>query len=138
MQITIQDKSNYLKGLLITAKKDNQLTDTEKKIIRGIAERLGFASDFYEDSLKSLLANKYLLDDPIIFSDIKIAESFIADGLKLVFADNMFSDVEINWLKMTARANTIHDEWFEDKLKRVKESSHINLNANDFALYSII
>lgn len=138
MEITIQDKSNYLKGLLITAKKDNQLTETEKRIIRGIAVKLGFATDFYEDSLKSLLANKYLLDDPIKFSDKKIAESFVQDALKLIFADKMFSDVEINWLRLTAKANLIEHEWFEEKLKKVKESSHFTLNANDFALYTII
>ncbi len=138
MEVTIQDKSNYLKGLLITAKKDNQLTETEKKIIRGVAVKLGFATDFYEDSLKTLLANKYLLDDPIKFSNIKIAESFVQDALKLIFADKMFSDVEINWLRITAQANSISDEWFEEKLKKVKGTSHITLNANDFALYSII
>lgn len=138
MNITIQDKSNYLKGLLITAKKDNQLTETEKKIIRGIAVKLGFATDFYEDSLKSLLANKYLLDDPIKFSNKKIAESFVQDALKLIYADNMISDVEVNWLRTTADANSIGKEWFEEKLKKVKEATHITLNANDFALYSII
>ncbi len=138
MEFTVKDKSNYLKGLLITARKDNQLTETEKKIIRGIANKLGFASDFYEDTLKTLLANKYILDDPIIFSDKKIAESFVTDGLKLVYADNMISDTEVNWLRTTAKANDISEEWFEEKLKKCKESTSLMLNNNDFALYSII
>ena len=44
MEIPVKDKSNYLKGLLIVAKKDKQLADSEKRIIRGIGEKLGFAS----------------------------------------------------------------------------------------------
>ena len=85
-----------------------------------------------------MLANKYLLDDPIKFSNKKIAESFVQDALKLIYADNMISDVEVNWLRTTADANSIGKEWFEEKLKKVKEATHITLNANDFALYSII
>ncbi len=76
MNIPVIDKSNYLKGLLITARKDKKLAESEKKIIREIAERLGFSSDFYEETLRNLLANKYLIEDPVKFSDIKIAESF--------------------------------------------------------------
>ena len=92
MEIPIKDKSNYLKGLLIVAKKDKQLADSEKRIIRGIGEKLGFASDFYEDVLKDLLSNEYILEDPIKFSNIKIAKSFIDDGLKLAYSDNKMSD----------------------------------------------
>lgn len=55
MEISILDKSNYLKGLLIVAKKDKQLAEQEKKIIRHCAEKLGFARDFYENTLKDLL-----------------------------------------------------------------------------------
>ena len=109
MELTLIDKSSYLKGLLIVAKKDKQLTEPEKKIIRDIAVKLGFATDFYEDTLRSLLANKYILENPVKFSQRKIAESFIIDGLKLAFADNMVSDVEIDWLKLTALENGIEE-----------------------------
>ena len=51
---TLIDKSNYLKGLLILAKKDNQLRDSEKNIIRSVAQRLGFSKDFYEETLQNL------------------------------------------------------------------------------------
>jgi len=137
MDIPIIDKSNYLKGLLITAKKDNQLAESEKKIIKEISLKLGFASDFYEDIIKSLLNNKYIKDDPIIFSDKKIAESFLDDGLRLAFSDNRVTDNEINWLKSTAHANDISIKWFDEKLAQHKSSPGILLNT-DFALYSII
>jgi hypothetical protein len=137
MEIPIIDKSNYLKGLLITARKDNQLADSEKKIIKEISNRLGFANDFYDDVIKSLLSNKYITDDPIKFSNKKIAESFIDDGLKLAFSDNRISDSEISWLRATAEANGIEKKWFEDRMNLLKSSPGLLLN-NDFALYSII
>jgi hypothetical protein len=135
MEIPVQDRSNYLKGLLIIAKKDNQLAEAEKTIIKNLALRLGFASDFYEETIRSLLSNKYIKDDLIKFSDTVIAQSFITDGLNLAYSDNMVGINEIKWLKDVALFNGLTEEWFEKKSaahdKQVKP-------AVDFALYSII
>ncbi len=46
MEISVLDKSSYLKGLLIIAKKDNQLAEQEKKIIRQFAEKLALRMTF--------------------------------------------------------------------------------------------
>jgi len=137
MDFSVLDKSNYLKGLLVIAKKDNKLTEPEKKIIRNIAIKLGFATDFYEDTLKSLLANKYIPEDPIEFSHKKIAESFICDGLKLAYSDGIIPDKEIKWLKQIAEKNGLTEEWFNEKLNFYKDFNHPHTNT-DFALYSII
>jgi hypothetical protein len=137
MELSVLDKSNYLKGLLVIAKKDNKLTEPEKKIIRDIAVKLGFATDFYEDVLKSLLANKYIPEDPFKFSHTKIAESFICDGLKLAFSDGIPPDKEIKWLKKIAEANSLISEWFDEKLKIYKNNNPHHTNS-DFALFSII
>ena len=137
MEIPAIDRSNYLKGLLITARKDNELSESEKKIIRSIAERLGFATDFYEDTLKTLLANKYILEDPIKFSNKKIAESFVIDGLKLALSDNSEKSIEIDWLKKIAGTNNLNEEWFNKKLNECRDSSN-PLSTKDFALLSII
>ena len=122
MEISILDKSNYLKGLLIIAKKDNHLAEQEKKIIRHCAEKLGFARDFYEGTLKSLLANKYISEEPIIFSDKKLAESFITEGLKLAYSNDSISGVEIDWLRSVAIENKLGEEWFEDKIENIKNA----------------
>lgn len=137
MNFSIKDRSNYLKGLLIIAKKDKQLAESEKSIIRQIAEKLGFAEDFYEDTLRSLLANKYIIDDPISFSDQKVAESFVKDGLRLAYSDNQVSDVEINWLRLTAEANNISETWFKEK-ESVYNNPSSQFIGSDLALYSII
>ena len=137
MNIPVIDKSNYLKGLLVTARKDKKLAESEKKIIREIANRLGFSSDFYEETLRNLLRNKYLIEDPVKFSDIKIAESFIADALMLAFSDNKTPTLEIEWLKKTAIENDVSLKWFEEKIQLCKISPG-NFVMNDFALLSII
>jgi hypothetical protein len=137
MQIPVIDKSNYLKGLLITARKDKKLADTEKKIIKGIAEKLGFASDFYEEVVHSLLANRYINEEPIKFSDVRIAESFLIDGLKLALSDNKVEGDELEWLRKTAVENGISEKWFDDKLQTLKTNAG-NFLITDFALLSII
>jgi ribonucleotide reductase beta subunit family protein with ferritin-like domain len=135
MEIPVQDRSNYLKGLLIVAKKDNQLAETEKKIIKNLALRLGFASDFYDETIRSLLSNKYIDCSPIKFSNSLIAESFITDGFNLAYSDKSVTHNEINWLKETSIINGLSEEWFEKKLSSYTKS---NSAALDLALYSII
>ncbi len=137
MQISMIDKSNYLKGLLITARKDKNLAESERKIITGIAERLGFAKDFYEETLQTLLANKYITEEPIEFSDTKIAESFIIDGLRLAYSDNYIESTEIDWLRKTASANGLTEKWFDEKVNSFKINEQSS-SRNDFALLSII
>ncbi|HSP87218.1 MAG TPA: hypothetical protein VLN45_03740 [Ignavibacteriaceae bacterium] len=137
MQIPAIDKSNYLKGLLITARKDKKLAESEKKIIMGIAERLGFAKDFYEEVINSILGNKYIDETPIKFNDSKVAESFIIDGLRLSWSDNPFEAGEIEWLRKTANENGLTDKWFDEKLQSLKTHKG-NFLITDFALLSII
>ena len=69
MKIPQLDRSSYLKGLLITARKDNQLTESEISIIKKFASRLGFSTDFLEETISHLLGNKYITEEPIKFSD---------------------------------------------------------------------
>ena len=137
MDIPQLDRSNYLKGLLITARKDNQLAESEIKIIKKLAIRLGFSSDFFEETITNLLENKYITEEPIKFSNPDIAKSFIEDGLKLALSDDSVSGDEINWLKETAKENGINVDWVDKKHEEL--ASKKNLHGKfDFALFSII
>jgi uncharacterized tellurite resistance protein B-like protein len=136
MEISFIDKSNYLKGLLIVAKKNKKLAESEKKIIRAIAERLGFAPDFYEEILRNLVANKYITEEPILFSDLRVASSFIADGVKIAYSDDQISENEFEWLKKTAELNDVKDA-FEEEMKKYAATSSLLLNT-EFALLSIL
>ena len=137
MEIPQLDRSSYLKGLLITARKDNQLNETEISIIKKLAKRLGFSSDFFEDTITNLLENKYITEEPIKFSKPDIAKSFIEDGLKLALADNRVTDNEINWLKETAKANGIDEELFNKIYKELQSKPNM-IGKVEFALFSLI
>jgi len=137
MHVPVKDRSNYLKGLLIVAKKDNELAEPEKKIIREVAKRLGFSSTFYEYTIQNLLSNDYIDETPIKFSDKMIAKSFLIDGLRLAKCDDKLDDSEIDWLRQTCILNGIDEKWFGQKLKEVQNSQMLVPEA-DFALYSLI
>lgn len=137
MEIPQIDRSSYLKGLLITARKDNQLNETEISIIKKLAKRLGFSSDFFEESITHLLENKYITEEPIRFSEKKIARSFIEDGLKLALSDDKIGENEIIWLKATAEVNGIDEELFNKIYKELQSKPHM-IGKVEFALFSLI
>ncbi|MCU0365265.1 MAG: TerB family tellurite resistance protein [Ignavibacteriaceae bacterium] len=137
MEIPQLDRSSYLKGLLITARKDKQLSETEISIIKKIATRLGFSSDFFEETISNLLNNKYITEEPIKFSRQDIAESFIEDGLKLALSDNNITEEETNWLRNTAKENGVDEEWVNKKMKEIQSKPHL-IGKMDFALFSLI
>ena len=137
MNIPQLDRSSYLKGLLITARKDNQLTESEISIIKKFATRLGFSSDFFEEIISHLLENKYITEEPIKFSEKSIAKSFIEDGLKLALSDNVIGDEEFSWLNATAKVNGIDEDWVSKKMKEIQSKPHL-IGKNEFALFSLL
>ena len=137
MDIPQLDRSNYLKGLLITARRDNQLAESEITIIKKLAARLGFSSDFFEETISHLLENKYITEEPIKFSNREIAKSFLEDGLKLALSDEITTEKEMSWLKDTAKENGIDEAWFNKKFKELQNKSY-QISKTDFALFSII
>ena len=78
MTIPLIDKSSYLRGLLVLAKKDNLVSESEKRIILDAGKRLGFSTDFCEEILFTILDNECICDEPIQFKNKTVAKSFIA------------------------------------------------------------
>jgi hypothetical protein len=137
LEIPQLDRSNYLKGLLITARKDNKLVESEIAIIKKFASRLGFSSDFFEETIKHLLENKYITEEPIKFSEKNIAKSFIEDGLKLALSDDIIGEDELSWLIETAKINGIEKEWVMKKRMDIQSKPHL-IGNTEFALFSLI
>lgn len=137
MNIPIIDRSNYLKGLFITAKLDKELTEKEKDILKKISDKLGFATDFFQETVRSLLINKYIIEEPIVFSNLEIAQSFIKDAIKLACVNGVVTNAEIDWLKKTADINKINSNFVEKEFKSFRDTPR-SLIGSDLALYSII
>ncbi len=137
MNIPIIDRSNYLKGLFITAKLDKELTEKEKDILKKISDKLGFATDFFHETVRSLLINKYIIEEPIVFSNLEIAQSFIKDAVKLACVNGVVTNAEVDWLKKTADINKINSNFVEKEFKSFRDTPR-SLIGSDLALYSII
>ena len=99
--------------------------------------KLGFSLDFFEESISHLLENKYITEEPLIFSDENIAKSFIEDGLKLAISGDVIGDEELAWLNQTARVNQISEVWVNKKIQEIKSKPHL-IGKTDFALFSLI
>ena len=110
------DRSNYVKGLLLMIGKDKKITDEERDFLYVAAEILSFNKKFIESAVNELLENKYLGNEPPVFSQKQYAEAFLRDAIKLAFADNDLSSKEFDWLQSTAAANGLTNEWLKNEL----------------------
>ena len=137
MTIALIDKSRYLRGLLILARKDNDISKIKKTIILEAGKRLGFSSEFCEEILNILLHNECLCEEPAKFNSYAVAQAFIADGIILSFSGKSIIDAELNWLRQAAEINSIDLKWFNEQVK--KYSYLINTDVpTQLTLYSII
>ena len=117
MELTVLDRSNYFRGLLLLAAKDNKLTESEINIMRNVGSSLGFDKTFSEESINNLLENEHISDDPPQFSSENISKNFLKDGIKLALADTELAPEEIQWLLSVAALNKINSGWFSAELK---------------------
>lgn len=115
MNIPIVDRSNYLKGLFIIAKFDGKLNNQEKEILKTTSERLGFSRDFYEETARNLLRNKYIIEEKIKFSSKEFAISFLEDAIKLANSSDSLTENKINWLRSISELNEVYTEFTELK-----------------------
>ncbi|HET55143.1 MAG TPA: hypothetical protein ENN33_07985 [Ignavibacteria bacterium] len=118
MKFNLFDKSNYFRGLLIVIRKNKTVTESASRTVKRIAAVLDFNQDFVDVSLKNLLVNEYIVEEPPKFSDCLIAEIFIKDAINLALSDGILSLLQIQWLMNTAQKNNLSKQWvfveFED------------------------
>lgn len=111
MEISLQDRSNYFKTLLILIGKDRKIQDSERILFRKLANVLDFSHEFCEDVMNELLENEYIIEEPYKFENIEIAKTLIKDGIKIAFSDKELHLFEMDWLKIVAEKNQISEEW---------------------------
>jgi hypothetical protein len=113
MKISVIEASNYFKGLLILARKDQQIVEPEKELLMRVGKKLGFEREFCENTIREILENTYIVDAPPEFSSQEIAVRFIKDGLSLAVSDGIIHAFEGEWLRTTALQCGMSSEWFE-------------------------
>ncbi len=93
-------------------RKDFKVSPEEKKFVFKLGKTLGFDREFVDDSIKDILYNEFIDEKPPKFTDPKIAECFIKDGMKLITVDHSIDPNEINFLEKTAQVNLLNPDWF--------------------------
>ncbi|MFA3783138.1 hypothetical protein ABRY23_08755 [Melioribacteraceae bacterium 4301-Me] len=121
--MTLQDKSNYLKGLLILIGKDKIISKEEERAILQLGKILGFDTKFCQDAINELLENKYIIEEAPKFSSKEVAISFLTDGINLACADGNFHLSELSWLISVAEKNEIDKLWCIKKIDSLKAES---------------
>lgn len=123
MEIKVQDKSNYLRSILILIGKDGKIGKAERQMVLKLSHILGFSKSFCEEAVDDLLENEYIIDDPPLFSEKAIAEAFLKDGIRIAFADKGIHLYEMNWLKAVGDKNNISPEWQLNEFEKIQKST---------------
>ena len=134
MQIPVEDRGKYLRGLLIMVKMDEVITEMDRIIIINTAKHLGYAPDFYKSILNTFMRNEYIDNEPIMFDSTNLAKHFLIDAINLAGANKNLSNEKINWLKSTASMNLVDRNWFEERLRECSWNIPIN-NITQLAIY---
>lgn len=125
MKMSLLEKSNYFKGLLLLLRKDNHITSEEREMMMGFSSTMGFDKTFCRQAIDTLLENEFILDEPPVFSSPEIAKSFILDGFRLACSDKYLDPKEVEFLKETSAVNGIEIEWFKETLEQFKTNKTV-------------
>lgn len=127
MQISILDKSNYFRGLLVLIGQDRILHEEEKRIILKLGKLFSFEESFVRESIENLLENKFINFEPPKFSSKRIAEKFIKDAVNIALIDNDLHLNELQWLKEAVLKNEIEQKFFDDLLQKNENTRDSNI-----------
>jgi hypothetical protein len=109
-EITYKDRSEFLRGFATIIRKNNCGHTDEKIMFLFIGKSFGFEKNFCEKSLEHLMVNKYIPEEPAIFSTKHIAEYFIKDVSTIMSQTQSISEAAVTWLQLTANANKVDFE----------------------------
>ncbi len=136
--MTILDKSNYFKGLLLLARKDNVIAQQERELLLQVGRSLGFEERFCHEAINYILDNEYISNEPPVFSNGEVAESFIRDGIRLALSDENLSPYEIEWLQAVADKNSLSSEWLNGELRKYVTTGGEEYNSPSLELNSLL
>lgn len=124
MNITLMDRSNYYRGLLLLARKDRKITETEVALMLHIGTTLGFDREFCENAIHEILENEHVDTSPPVFSSSEVARKFIKDGWTLAAAEGDVHAAEVAWLEATAEVNGLDVQWLNDVKQEYSRHRH--------------
>jgi hypothetical protein len=121
MNLSLLNRSNYYKGLLVLLRRDRFVDSRESHLMLQIGAVLDFDRRFCEATINDLLSNKHVTREPIIFSDERLRKCFFRDALRLALVDGHLHLRELSWLRTVARANHQSNQWLDALIRESKE-----------------
>lgn len=124
--LSLKDKSDYLRGLLVLARMDNEISSYEKSALIVLGKLLGFNPIFCSEAIEELFENSFISENSPKFSYQEIGLAFINDSLKLAFSDQDFHLNEIRWIRNTAKINGIEKDYWLSRMNEYKAAKNIS------------
>jgi hypothetical protein len=121
MNLSLLNKSNYYRGLLVLLRRDRFVDAREKDLLLQMGEIFDFDRRFCEATIDALLSNTHITREPVIFSDERIKECFFRDALRLALVDGYLHPMELCWLRTVAHANNQSDQWLDVIIRESEE-----------------
>lgn len=103
--LAYKDRSEYLRGFSVIMRKNKSNTNNERIMFSIIGNYFGFSGEFCKESLENLMRNKYLSEEPSLFSNTEVADFFIGDVIKIMDQTKSMSSEAIEWLQHTILVN---------------------------------
>lgn len=125
MKLTLVDRGNYYRGLLVLSGRDRIVEPSEREFMLRIGTMLDFEKRFCEAAIDDLIINAHLTREPVVFSSTAIAECFFHDALRLALVDGDLHPSELRWLRRVAHANGLTDEWLDALIRDFKKLSSL-------------
>lgn len=106
-EIDYKDRSEFLRGLAVIIRKNNCRNTDEKIMYLMIGKYLGFEEGFCKKSLEHLMINKYISEQPPVFSNEFIAESIINEVTKIMSQTHPISGTTVELLQLAGNVNKV-------------------------------
>jgi hypothetical protein len=119
MSIKLADRGDYYRGLLVLIRRDRVISEQERELMIHYGESLDFDRRFCESAIDDLLINPHIKAEPIQFSDVETAKSFLRDALRLALSDGNLHPKELSWLQTIATANGLDKAWLTAQQKNM-------------------
>lgn len=138
MEISVQDRGKYLRGMLLLIGKDQQILDHEKSWFFELSKILGYDKEFCKCALKELPDNEYLESSPPKFNNNEIAKAFIVDGIHLAYADREMVPAELVWINSVAEINGIDILWGMQEYEKFRHHKFSETDVHRFEIEKLL
>lgn len=138
VSISFVDKSNYYRGLLVLARRDQTIEPRERELVLQFGKILDFDWRFCEAAIDDVLKNRHVTEEPVTFADRETAERFLRDGIRLALVDEKIERREFSWLRAVAQANGLTEEWLDAEIRRFLQNGGSLVPADELAIQELL